>query len=240
MASPHVAGAVALVAAAFPADTTAARIQRILGHVDPVASLAGKMTTGGRLDVAAAVLPDTTPPVTSAVVLPATPNGLAGWWVTPPEITLTTNEPAETYFRWDADPLGWQVYFDPADLWVDEGTHTLYFYSTDLAANDEAPVKSLTLKTDTWAPFTSDNSDTLPHRSFVLVLSPSDGTSGVASTEYRIDGGDWVSDTSVTLRHTIRHKLAGCSWGAHLVEYRSTDNAGNVEEIKNCTVTLGR
>jgi hypothetical protein len=28
------------------------------------------------------------------------------------------------------------------------------------------------------------------------------------------------------------------SSGEHLVEYRSTDNAGNVESIKSCTVTI--
>ncbi len=55
MATPHVTGAVALCAAQFPSETMAQRVQRILGHVDPLTSLSGMMTTGGRLDLAAAV-----------------------------------------------------------------------------------------------------------------------------------------------------------------------------------------
>jgi len=105
------------------------------------------------------------------------------------------------------------------------------------AAGTLARSDSITL--DHVAPFTSDNSDTLPHRTFVLVLSPFDGTSGVASTEYRIDGGDWLSGTSIGLRMSIRHKRGGYSRGAHVVDYRSTDNAGNEESFKSCVVTLG-
>ena len=86
---------------------------------------------------------------------------------------------------------------------------------------------------------TTDNADGLPHHSFSVVLTPSDALSGVAATSYRIDHGAWHSGTSVTLRTAIRHKRGGYSRGAHLIEYRSTDNAGNVEGIKSCTVTLG-
>lgn len=51
MATPHVAGAAALVKAAFP-DATAAQIKaRLMDAADPVASLAGKTVTGGRLNV---------------------------------------------------------------------------------------------------------------------------------------------------------------------------------------------
>ena len=92
---------------------------------------------------------------------------------------------------------------------------------------------------DRVAPVTSDNTDAVVHRSFRLVLSPIDATSGVATTEYRVDGGDWVSGDSVGFRLGIRHKRAGRRAGTYLVEYRSTDSAGNVETIQSCTVTLG-
>jgi subtilisin family serine protease len=51
MASPHVAGAVAFAALNFPAESVSQRIARIKNHVTPVAALAGKMTTGGRLNL---------------------------------------------------------------------------------------------------------------------------------------------------------------------------------------------
>ncbi len=57
MAAPHVTGAVALCAVQYPYETVTQRVQRILDHVDPVAALSGKVATGGRLDLAAAVTP---------------------------------------------------------------------------------------------------------------------------------------------------------------------------------------
>lgn len=51
MACPHVTGALALLRAEFPADSPYALIHRLLNGVDPVAGLAGKVQTGGRLNL---------------------------------------------------------------------------------------------------------------------------------------------------------------------------------------------
>jgi subtilisin family serine protease len=66
MAAPHVSGAVAFAAMNFPSETVAQRIQRILANVTPVAGLAGKVVTGGRLNLARSVDTDG--------------NGLPDWW----------------------------------------------------------------------------------------------------------------------------------------------------------------
>ena len=66
MATPHVAGAVAFAAMNFPAETVSQRITRILSHVTPVGALAGKMTSGGRLNLLAIVDTDA--------------DGLPDWW----------------------------------------------------------------------------------------------------------------------------------------------------------------
>jgi subtilisin family serine protease len=55
MATPHVTGAVALYAAANPGATAAEIKNAILSSAVPTASLDGKTTTGGRLDVKAAL-----------------------------------------------------------------------------------------------------------------------------------------------------------------------------------------
>jgi subtilisin family serine protease len=68
MACPHVAGAVALAALNFPAETMSQRITRILTNVTPVAALAGKMTTGGRLNLLKMIDTDE--------------DGLPDWWET--------------------------------------------------------------------------------------------------------------------------------------------------------------
>ena len=55
MATPHVAGVAALVKAAHPSDTVAQLVSAILGGVDPIAGLSGKVATGGRLNACKAV-----------------------------------------------------------------------------------------------------------------------------------------------------------------------------------------
>ncbi|HEX9046645.1 MAG TPA: PA domain-containing protein, partial [Verrucomicrobiae bacterium] len=66
MAAPHVSGAIAFAAMNFPTETVAQRIQRILTNVTPVAALAGKVATGGRLNLWRTVDANT--------------NGLPDWW----------------------------------------------------------------------------------------------------------------------------------------------------------------
>jgi subtilisin family serine protease len=55
MATPHVTGAIALCAARFPAETVSQRIARVLNGVDPVPGLSGTTSSGGRLNVQAAL-----------------------------------------------------------------------------------------------------------------------------------------------------------------------------------------
>lgn len=75
MAAPFVTGAVALCAAKYPNESAEQRVARILGNVDPVWSLTGKCTTGGRLNMYKAL--EGTPPPSDddipGVALPASP-----------------------------------------------------------------------------------------------------------------------------------------------------------------------
>ena len=68
MAAPHVTGVVALVWGLHPTWSYTQVIAQILNTVDPLPSLQGKTTTGGRLDAAAAVgwTATVTPPVPAA------------------------------------------------------------------------------------------------------------------------------------------------------------------------------
>ncbi len=71
MATPHVTGAAALLFSLKPAASVTEVRQALLGSVDPLPSLAGKTTSGGRLDIGAATdLFDAVPP--PAPVLAAT------------------------------------------------------------------------------------------------------------------------------------------------------------------------
>ena len=58
MATPHVTGAVALMASKFRNESVAARKDRIFENLDPLPALAGKTLTGGRLNIFKAIRPD--------------------------------------------------------------------------------------------------------------------------------------------------------------------------------------
>ena len=74
MATPHVAGAVALMAAEYPAEGVATRIDRILANADANTSLTGKCVSGGRLNLYNSLMgtvPDT--------ITVTSPNGGENW-----------------------------------------------------------------------------------------------------------------------------------------------------------------
>ena len=58
MATPHVSGAIALLAAEYPADDTLTRMNRVRSGVDLVPQLASYSGTGGRLNLASSLDPD--------------------------------------------------------------------------------------------------------------------------------------------------------------------------------------
>lgn len=62
MATPHVAGAATLIATVYPDATNDQIISRLMNGVDPVAEFAGKMVSGGRLNLLNALENDTTAP----------------------------------------------------------------------------------------------------------------------------------------------------------------------------------
>ena len=61
-AAPHVAGALALLKSRFPGDSYHQTINRLLASVDPLPGLLGRVQTGGRLDLAAALLTNASRP----------------------------------------------------------------------------------------------------------------------------------------------------------------------------------
>jgi thermitase len=71
MATPHVAGVAALVLAAHPAFTTAQVKAAVLGGVDAIPALNGKVGTGGRLDACKALGGCAPPPPPPPPVLPS-------------------------------------------------------------------------------------------------------------------------------------------------------------------------
>ncbi len=151
--------------------------------------------------------------------------GANGWYTSPVSVALsavdTLSGVAATEYRIDAG--AWTSYTETLSLST-EGTHTVEFNSTDSVGHAEV-TNSLTVKMDTTAPVTTAAlSGTLSGGWYTtavsVTLTASDGTSGVAVTQYRIDSGAW-QDYSAPVDVTAE--------GSHTLEFNSTDNAGNVE-----------
>jgi hypothetical protein len=127
-----------------------------------------------------------------------------------------------TFYRlWNGTWSQWREYTSSFSLVGRDGMWFVEFLSFDFLGNREA-VQNVTLVLDNAAPSLSID----PEESTVLVnthftISADDGQgSGVASVEYRTDGGDWTPySSSFTL-----------GIGHHLIEYRSSDNLNNSVE----------
>jgi subtilisin family serine protease len=86
LAAPFVSGAAALVLSAYPGSPYQQIVDRILGSVDVVPSLTGKVGTGGRLNVARALEADTVAPgATSLTVSNTSRTSLSLTWTAPAE-----------------------------------------------------------------------------------------------------------------------------------------------------------
>jgi sugar lactone lactonase YvrE len=169
---------------------------------------------------------DKTVPITSAS------GASTGWTRTAQTITLTPSSDgyspmSSTQYRLQG-AASWTTYAAPFQVSAD-GERTYEFRSTDTAGNVETP-KTVDVKVDGTAPVTTVSGLTGGGTNDLsgVTFEGSDPTSGVASTEWSADSG----------AHWSTGSLAGVfPEGVNSVQYRSTDNACNVESAKTATVS---
>jgi hypothetical protein len=100
---------------------------------------------------------------------------------------------------------------------------------TDVAGNVTMSSVVAGRRVDNTAPTTGHNAPSGWQSSAVTVsLSANDGGSGVANTQYAVDGGGWNSGSSVNVSGD----------GVHTISFFSTDVAGNVESAQTATVSI--
>jgi hypothetical protein len=171
----------------------------------------------------------------------------AGVWHTGPvDVTLSATDALSTVTgtEFDLDGLGWTAYGAPVAV-AGDGVHALLYRSTDEAGN-VAPATEGAVKIDGTAPVTTQaGADGAWHATDVTVTfaatddppagSEGEPTSGIAAVEYRVDGNGW---TVVSGGAVITAPSDGGNDGAHLVEYRAVDLAGNVEQTRSATVGI--
>lgn len=117
-----------------------------------------------------------------------------------------------------------------------EGIHTVTYYAEDNAGNIEYS-HTLTTKIDKTPPLTTATlsgklgSGGCYSSDVNTTLIASDAVSGVSSTTYTLDGIPWTNYSGI---------FTAVSEGLHLLKYKSTDTAGNVEAEKNINFTIDK
>lgn len=118
-----------------------------------------------------------------------------------------------------------------------EGEHTPYIWLKDFAGNADHTQRVVLPNAahyDATPPVTQITVDGTQGQDNWYVgpvgisLLATDGGSGVARTQYRINGSQWITGTQFTIGYD----------GPHLVEFRATDVAGNVEPLRSATVKV--
>jgi hypothetical protein len=177
---------------------------------------------------------DATAPATSAAVNPSHP-GPSGWYDDAVALTLRGSDGGNgsgigaTEYRIGSG--AWQTYSGPVVL-ADVGTYSVAFRSTDVAGNAETAGAPLVVRVDGRAPVTRATLARHSSGAQVVTLAADDGAggSGTTGTEYRLDGGAFRAYTGA---------VAVSATGNHLVEYRSRDRAGNLENLRDLAFVVG-
>jgi hypothetical protein len=170
---------------------------------------------------------DSVAPTTSASVAPASPDLANGWYGSSPSVTLSASDATSglASTRYSIDGGASQAYTGP--FATAEGSHTVSYWSTDNAGNQET-AHTLTVKVDLNAPVTTATLTPAIHNGWyaspTLTLTGDDGNgSGIDHISYSLDGGPLT---------TYSAPISGFTTGNHFVQYRATDNAGRVEATK--------
>ncbi|HEX5609481.1 MAG TPA: M1 family aminopeptidase [Solirubrobacterales bacterium] len=170
-------------------------------------------------------------PTTTAALSPDPVNGR----FTDPTVTLTavpgTSGAKVTATTVAVDGGAERAYTGPFTL-TGTGSHTVAFFSTDAQGDIEQKrsievlVNDAPVTTATLLPAPVNGVSTVP---VGVALTATDDAAGVASTEYRIDGGGFQAYAG---------PFTVSALGNHTVEYRSTDRDGAIETAKQVSFTI--
>jgi large repetitive protein len=179
---------------------------------------------------------DMTAPTTSAPALQA--DDQTGWIRTGESIVLNASDALSgvgaTHYTIDGGTQ--QTYSGAFDVSGD-GSHAVTYWSADKAGNAETSHTGY-VNIDATAPAIHSDAGSVWHNSPVTVhLTASDGLSGVASAEYRLQGSPtWLVASGAVF--VVPAPAGGSNDGVYVYEYRAYDNAGNVGSTGSCTVRI--
>ncbi|MGN8244231.1 family 43 glycosylhydrolase [Cellulomonas soli] len=168
----------------------------------------------------------------TATVAPADPDGTSGWYRTAPTVTLAADD-AEAELEYRLDGGGWTAY-DAAVTLEADGVHELSYRAVLDGRALTGSSGTVSVRVDRTAPTSTTTSAPIGGVSTVgrpvtLTIQAADATSGVDRLEYRVDGGAWQRYAAPLTFDAV---------GAHLVEHRAADAAGNVSVAALTQVVL--
>jgi hypothetical protein len=179
---------------------------------------------------------DTTPPAVDAEVSGSQDS--SGNYLDSATVTISATDTgtgvASTEYKLDSG--AWTAYRAPVVVNT-PGQHMVSYRATDVAGNvsDEGMAMFTVVQRDTTAPVASgqvagqQDQNGAYVGSAVVTLTATDAGSGVASIEYKLDSGAWTVYASPVQVSTL---------GAHTLQYRATDVAGNVSTVGTLTFTV--
>ena len=179
---------------------------------------------------------DGTPPATLGSLDPARP-GADGWYDRPVALELLGRDgggSGATAFEYRVGGGSFAPYTAPV-MFDAPGVYDVSFRSTDAAGNTGG-ASSLSFRVDAEAPTTSATlNGAAPAQNYAtgpvtVALGAADRGSGAASTQFAVDGRSWQP-------YTQPFGVSGN--GVHVVAFRSTDAAGNVENAKEVVFRIG-
>jgi peptidoglycan/xylan/chitin deacetylase (PgdA/CDA1 family) len=149
---------------------------------------------------------------TTATVSPAPADGLDGWYVTLPTVTLSAGTPiAGQVTQYSDNGTTWGTYSVP--IVIPAGISTLYYRT--ISAGVTEPTQTLVFKVDSTPPVVSPSFDSTTR---TYSATATDTGSGVASIQQSISGGPWTTYSGPTVTNATALTIA----------FRATDVAGNV------------
>ncbi len=173
-------------------------------------------------------------PTTTLNLDPPTPDGENDFYHTAPTINLSTNEPCITYYRW-GDTGPWIEYV--GNFTAGSGTTTFYYWSVDMANNEEGE-NSGNILVDLVSPVTTvvtdpeepngQNGCYIGDRPTITLELTDDNASSVL-TYYRWDSGNDKLYTG---------PITNAPDGVHKLYYHSEDQSGHVEDERYKTFSI--
>ena len=169
---------------------------------------------------------DLTPPLTFHKIIPSSPNGKNGWYVSNVRIKLFSNDALSgvnaTFYK--INEKKWKLYENFIEIDKD-GYYEISYYSVDNNGNEEGE-KKFDIRIDATEPYTictfsRNGSKGWFNKPLSISLNAIDNMSGVEETYCSVD-----SESFKKYREIIN-----IGEGNHILYYFSVDRAGNAENI---------